>query len=268
MPTDKGYRFFVDHLTTPGALDGAHRAQIGEFFQRTHGALGRMLSDTSKLLAQLTNYAAVVLGPATETAVVRSIQLVSLSSRVVMVVVVLSNGKVDNMTIDFEDEVSEARVAAGSVYLTQHLGNRPLPALLDLPSSGDADLDALLGRVTDTVLRSGEDDERVYLGGVSSMATAFDAVEVVRTVLNTLEQQFVVVTLINDILDRGLSVAIGNEHGVEPLSTCSVIVAPVFAEGEQLGTIGVLGPTRMNYPQALAAVEVVSDQLGRRLVEG
>ena len=64
------------------------------------------------------------------------------------------------------------------------------------------------------------------------------------------------------------SVAIGNEHGVEPLSTCSVVVAPVRVEGEHLGTVGVLGPTRMNYPQALAAVEVVSDRLGKRLAEG
>ncbi len=99
------------------------------------------------------------------------------------------------------------------------------------------------------------------------MAQAFDAVDVVRRVLATLEQQYVVVTLVRDVLDRGLTVAIGVEHGVEPLAACSVVVAPVLVEGETLGTIGVLGPTRMNYPQALAAVEVVSDRLGRRLTE-
>ena len=71
-----------------------------------------------------------------------------------------------------------------------------------------------------------------------------------------------------DILDRGLTVAIGAEHGVEPLAACSVVVAPVIVDGEQLGTVGVLGPTRMNYPQALAAVDVVSERLGRRLAEG
>ena len=71
-----------------------------------------------------------------------------------------------------------------------------------------------------------------------------------------------------DILDRGLTVAIGAEHGVEPLAACSVVVAPVVVDGEQVGTIGVLGPTRMDYPQALATVEVVSDRLGRRLGEG
>ena len=99
------------------------------------------------------------------------------------------------------------------------------------------------------------------------MAEAFDAVEIVRNVLHTLEQQYVVVTLVRDMLNRGLSVAIGAEHGVEPLSACSVVLAPVMADGESVGTVGVLGPTRMNYPQALATVELVSDRLGRRLTE-
>jgi heat-inducible transcriptional repressor len=63
-------------------------------------------------------------------------------------------------------------------------------------------------------------------------------------------------------------VAIGAETGLEPLAACAVIVAPVVVEGEHVGTVGVLGPTRMNYPRALAAVEVVGDRLGRHLAEG
>lgn len=76
------------------------------------------------------------------------------------------------------------------------------------------------------------------------------------------------VTLLQDLLDRGLSVAIGAEHGIEQLSACSVVVSPVIADGDVVGTVGVLGPTRMNYPQALNTVEVVSEQLGKHLSEG
>jgi heat-inducible transcriptional repressor len=108
----------------------------------------------------------------------------------------------------------------------------------------------------------------MFVGGASAMAEAFDAVEIVRSVLHTLEQQYVMVSLVRDMLNRGLSVAIGAEHGVEPLAACSVVLAPVVADGATVGTVGVLGPTRMNYPQALATVEVVSDRLGRRLAEG
>ena len=100
------------------------------------------------------------------------------------------------------------------------------------------------------------------------MATAFDAVSTIRTVLGTLEEQYVLITLLKDVLDRGLTVAIGAEHGILPLADCSVVVAPYEVDGERAGTVGVLGPTRMHYDQALAAVAVVSKKLSRALSEG
>jgi heat-inducible transcriptional repressor len=78
----------------------------------------------------------------------------------------------------------------------------------------------------------------------------------------------VVVSLLRDVMDRGLSVAIGTETGMQTLSECSLVVSPYEVDGRPVGTIGVLGPTRMDYPQALAAVAVVSQNLGHRLTEG
>jgi len=87
-------------------------------------------------------------------------------------------------------------------------------------------------------------------------------------VLVILEQQLTVVTLLEDVLNRGLNVAIGSETGVAPLAECSVVVAPFMVGDEQAGTIGVLGPTRMNYAATLAAVAMVSQRLTRSLTEG
>ena len=108
----------------------------------------------------------------------------------------------------------------------------------------------------------------MFVGGTSQVANAFDAIETVREVLGVLEQQYVVVTLLRDVLDRGLQVAIGTETGMAPLAECALIVAPYQAEGEPAGTIGVLGPSRMDYPQAMAAVAVVSRRLSQRLSDG
>jgi heat-inducible transcriptional repressor len=112
--------------------------------------------------------------------------------------------------------------------------------------------------------RSMESDQ-VFVGGPSRLAESFDAVETVRSVLGILEQQLVVVTLLRDVLGRGLSVSIGTEHGYEPLASCAVVVAPVSVDGQELGAVGLLGPTRMNYPGALAAAHVVGERLGERL---
>jgi heat-inducible transcriptional repressor len=142
-----------------------------------------------------------------------------------------------------------------------------LGSVTEVSATGDAVVDRLC-RDALVALRATASPEQVFTGGAAAVANAFDAVEIVRTVLATLEQQFVVVTLVSDIVNRGMSVAIGVEHGVEPLSACSVVVAPVVVEGEHLGSVGVLGPTRMNYPQALATVDVVSEQLAHRIEEG
>ncbi len=138
-----------------------------------------------------------------------------------------------------------------------------------MPASGDATTDAVVTAAV-SALSTGRtgDLDHVFVGGTARMAGAFEAVDTVREVLTILEQQLVVVTLLRDVLDRGLNVAIGAETGMARLADCALVVAPYDVEGEPAGTIGVLGPTRMNYPQALAAVAVVSKRLGRRLSEG
>ena len=267
IPTDKGYRFFVDHLSGPGRVDATTSRRVGEFFAAAHGRLEEMLHQTSDLLTGLTKNAAVVLGPKAEAAVIRSVQIVRLSTNAATVVLVFGNGTVDNEVIEIDDDTSDAALAAASVHLASALTGATLVSVAAIPDSGDATVDGLCAAAFDAV-RLASTDDHVYVGGASTVAEAFDAVEIVRQVLHTLEQQFVVVSLVRDIVDRGMSVAIGVEHGVEPLSACSVVVAPVVVDGEHVGSVGVLGPTRMNYPQAMATVDIVSDRLGRRLGEG
>jgi heat-inducible transcriptional repressor len=276
VPTEKGYRFFVDTLGHPGALRGAEAERVQSFFARAHGELEQMLHDTSKLLGDLTSYAGVVIGPAPAEASVRSVQLVGLSASAVLVVVVLSNGTVEKHTLDLaaadpllREGVGDERVAAASAHLRAHLDGATRAVLPDLPDTGDARTDALCRTAIAAIqAEPGDDPDQVFVEGTARIARAFDAIETVREVLGILEQQYVVVTLLRDVVDRGLQVAIGTETGMEPLSECALIVAPYDVEGGEAGTIGVLGPTRMHYPQAMAAVAMVSKRLSSRLTDG
>jgi heat-inducible transcriptional repressor len=271
IPTDKGYRFFVDNLTEPGPLGAVETQQVRNFFARAHGELEAMLADTSRLLSSITQHAAVVVGPPHEVATVRSVQLVGLTPRVVLCVVVLSNGAIDKHTVELDADSDEESLARASAHLGQHLVGMSLASVAAMGSvepSGSIAADHLVDAALARLVHHHHDPDAVFVGGTSLMAGSFEAVETVRRVLTILEQQIVVVSLLRDVLDRGLSVAIGAETGVEPLSECSLVVAPYTVDGEGVGTIGVLGPTRMNYPQALAAVAVVSQRLGNRLSEG
>jgi len=277
IPTDKGYRFFVDSLHGWGAgqLNPAQRAEVKTFFTRAHGELEHMLSETSQLLSRLTDHTAVIVAPPHEEATIRSVQVVGLGGRTGLVVAVLSNGAVEKRTLELpvRDEgepVADAVLATASTRLAGHLIGRAVGDTGMVPPTGDDGVDRLVGSAMRALVAGHREEEgSVFVGGASRMASAFDAVATVRQVLGTLEQQFVVVTLLRDLLDRGLTVAIGaDEHGLTPLAECSVVVAPVRAGSGETGTIGILGPTRMNYPQALAAVALVSQRLGRRMEEG
>jgi len=264
IPTAKGYRFFVDHLE-PGNLGPGQRHQVRAFFNEAHGELERMLTDTTQLLTDLTDYAAVVVAPQGDAATVRSVQLVSLAPGTALAVAVLSNGSVEKHTIEVPETLTEGAVTSTGRALARMLVGKTLAQVPGPDTTTDPVVAAALASFQGPGDRTSAE---IYVGGTARMAGSFDAVETVREVLAILEQQLVVVSLLRGVLDRGLDVAIGAETGFEPLADCSLVVAPYRVDGEDVGSIAVLGPTRMNYARALAAVAVVSQRLGDRLSEG
>lgn len=265
IPTDQGYRFFVDRIRQlEPALVPQDRGRVKDFFETASGEMESTLARTSELLTSLTDCAAVVVGPSGSAATIRSTQLVDLSTHIAMVVAVMSNGVIEKRTVEVATELTPAIVADAGRRLAEAVDGRTL-AELEIDMVGEAD--PLLSAALAALSAAGREAE-VFVGGASRVASAFEAVEQIRDILTILEQQIVVVSLISDVLGRGQQVAIGEETGVEPLAECSLVVAPYAIEGEPAGTIGVLGPTRMNYTQALAAVAVVSRRLGNVLSEG
>ena len=270
IPTEKGYRYFVVALEVEPALGRGQAQVVREFFDSAHGEIEGMLESTSRLLADLTEWTCVVVGPRSDDVTVRSVQVVALAPATGLLVVVLADGRVEKHTLDLGREVGEARIGAATAHLATHLTGLSRDAVpADIVSTGDADTDHVsVLALTELRAAPHHRTDPVFVGGASHVAAAFDAIDTVQRVLATLEEQFVVVTLLRDVLDRGLHVAIGSETGVEPLAECSLVVAPYRVEGEPAGSIGVLGPTRMNYPEALAAVAVVSKRLSGRLGDG
>jgi len=269
IPTEKGYRFFVDTLAGPGPLSPANVRLVRDFFATTHGELEQMLAETSRLLSDVTGTAAVVVGEATEVSTVRSVQLVDLSPRTVLAVMVMSNGAIVKRTIELTDDVDPAGLHAAQVLVSDGLVGSSIHSLAQFaiePAAPGSELAAAsVGALRDGAEAEGQ---QMFVDGRSRIAGSFDARETIEAVLGILEQQFVVVSLLKELVDGGLAVSIGSESGVAPLANCSLVVAPYQVGGESAGAIAVLGPTRMNYPETLSAVAVVSQRLSRLLSEG
>lgn len=267
VPTDKGYRHFVDTVGQ-ASLGRPDNRKVTEFFREMRGEIEVLMRDTAGLLSRLTDYAAVIVDHSADGAAVRSFQLVSLTPEVALAVVVLATGVVEKHTIEWDAPVSPDDIETIGAVVAAAFDARLLTDPAPLAPTGGRSLDAMARSVVEIVSGQPVDPDRVYVDGASRVVGSFDAVDTVSQVLTILEQQLVVVSLMGDVLERGQSVAIGAETGVEPLEECSVVVSPYEIDGEAAGSIAVLGPTRMNYPQAMAAVAVVSRQLGRRLSEG
>ncbi|MCS5683298.1 MAG: heat-inducible transcriptional repressor HrcA [Acidimicrobiales bacterium] len=268
VPTDAGYRYFVDRLG-PGHLDEAETRQISSFFRHAQGQIEERLADTSRLLSQLTAYAAVVVGPLHDPATVRSAQLVDLGASRLLLVLVTSSGSIERSMIELAPgaAVNPSDVGAASAVLNDAFVGASLGTVPTVDPTGKHEVDDLVATTLDALTPLSHQAGELYVGGAANMAGQFDAVSTVKSVLAVLEEQLLVVSLLGDLVERGLSVAIGTETGVAPLSECAVVVAPYKVDGEQIGTIGLLGPTRMDYPKALAAVHVVSSRLGESLGE-
>jgi heat-inducible transcriptional repressor len=200
--------------------------------------------------------------------VLRSIQLVTLQPAVILAVAVLSNGAVEKEVVELDDGIDEARIGAANAALSGQLVGRALSDLPPLQSTGDTDVDRLARLTRDAFATHPPEAEPLYVGGASRIAAehqSFATVESAARLIEMLEHQVVVVSLVRDLLDQGVTVRIGSENELEELRDCAIVLAPYEGEGEVAGTVGVLGPTRMDYRQALAAVAAVSQQLGRLL---
>ncbi len=272
LPTDKGYRFFVDHFAGASKLSNPQRREVAEFFASTTRVMDDLLHDTSQLLARVTHHAAVVIGPQTEVATVRSVQLVGIQPRVVLAVVVLSNGVVEKETVLLDADVTDDDLAAASRLVQQASVGRPFTELrvgesdpAGHPSTVERVAALAVGALSQHVQSS---TGPVFVGGTSRLAAEredFTSPAQIARLLELLEQQVVVVAMLRELLGPGLTVRIGSENEHEDLTECSLVLAPYLVEGQAAGTIGVLGPTRMDYRQAQAAVTTISNQLSRTL---
>jgi len=266
IPTDKAYRAFVDDIDAPD-LTRPETQRVQDFFDQKYDEIEEMLDRTSSLLSEMTGVASVVVTPDRDQATVKSVQLVELAPSVVLAVMVLSDGTVEKATIESPEAVDEVSIAIASGHLSAAMVGRSIADSTVPSPTGNVTADRLV-EAARAVLSASDVVGDLYVGGLSSLPTSFGTVETVKEVMELLEKQLVVVSLVRDVMRSDMSVAIGQETGMDPLSECSLVVAPYAADDNTTGTIGLLGPTRMNYPHAMAAVAVVSQQLGKRLTEG
>ncbi len=264
IPTDKGYRLFVDRLTTVKPMSGAEKRAISMFLE---GAvdLDDVVHRTVRLLAQLTRQVAVVQYPLLTRSSVRHVELVTLSPSRLLLVLITSTGRVEQRVIDLPVDVTEQLLGDLRARLNAAVVGRKLvevqPNVADLPEQFAHEERAIVTPVVTTFLETvvERSDERIAVGGTANLTlfgTEFD--HSIRDVLEALEEQVVLLRLLGEASGPSLTVRIGHENQYAELAAASLVTTGYGPGSEAVGTLGVVGPTRMDYPGTMGAVRAVA----------
>ena len=269
VPTDKGYRLFVDRLSGIKPFSRAERRAIQSFLE---GAidLDDVVMRSVRLLAQLTRQVAVVQYPTLSRSSVRHIELVAISSSRLLLVVITDAGRVEQRIVELPAPMEETTVGElRSVLNTALHGHRVVDApttLADLQDGVRPELRPMFTTLATVVMEALIDkaDERVALAGTANLTrSAVDFADSLRPILEALEEQVVLLTLIGEVRDPNtVTVRIGRENNVDALRSTSVVATGYGRGGAALGGLGVLGPKRMDYPGTMAAVRAVAKYVG------
>ena len=271
VPTDKGYRLFVDRLTEVKPMSGAERRAIGSFLDHAVD-LDDVVARTVRLLAQLTRQVAVVQYPSLSRSTVRHVELVALTPTRLMLVLITDTGRVEQRLIDCPTAVGETVLADLRSRLNTRAGGQrfvEVPILLqDLPDSFEREDRGTVTAVLTTLFEAlaEQTEERVVIGGSANL-TRFphDFPLTIAPVLEALEEQVVLLKLLGETADAGMMVRIGHENAYEGLNSTSVVSVGYGSGDETVAKLGVVGPTRMDYPGTMGAVRAVARYVGQIL---
>nr|WP_194736773.1 heat-inducible transcriptional repressor HrcA [Actinomadura sp. RB99] len=269
VPTDKGYRLFVDRLSTIKPLSVAERRAIETFLSGAYD-LDDIVGRTVRLLAQLTRQVAVVQYPSLTRSSVRHVELVPVAEGRLLLVLITNTGRVEQRVIETgkisEESVGHLRALLNTCLDGLGFGDVP-SAVADLPDKVGPDerpvAAAVLSVLLETLVENHE--EKIVFAGAANLA-AVDFSQSLREVLVALEEQVVLMRLLGETGDSStLTVRIGTENPDEGLRSTSVVAADYGVGDLTLARLGVLGPTRMDYPGTMGAVRAVARYVGQIL---
>jgi heat-inducible transcriptional repressor len=274
IPTDKGYRLFVDRLGAVKPLTIAERRAIQTFMA---GAVDvdDVVRRTVRLLAQITQQVAIVQYPVLSSATVRLVEVLILNPGRGLVILVNSAGRVDQRPIDFgavtDGQLADlrGRLNAAVVGLSTSAAVDKLSIMLDdLPPELQAPGAAVIACLLDLI--TADPSTRVVVGGVPNLTRFGDQFETtVKPVLEALEEQVVLLRLLGEAGGASdVTVRIGHENPYEPLQSTSVVASAYVSGDDLLASMGIVGPTRMDYPSTISSVRAVARYVGRFLAEG
>ncbi|WP_079509808.1 heat-inducible transcriptional repressor HrcA [Mesobacillus jeotgali] len=274
IPSEKGYRFYVDNLLLPQKVNRTDMAAIKSIFAERIYELEKIVQKSAKILSEMTNYTSIVLGPAVKDNRLKKLQIVPLNKDTAIAIIVTDTGHVENRMFHFPTSVDPSDVEKMVNILNERLAGVPLTNLNSNIYKEIAMLlrqhinsyDTFLNTIMETLNLPAH--EKVFFGGKTNILSQpeFNDVEKIRNLMNMIEHEDGLYHLIRRN-SAGINVKIGTENDNTAMENCSLITATYSMGEEKLGSIAVLGPTRMEYSRVISLLQLISTDLSKVLTQ-
>lgn len=272
VPTDKGYRLFVDHLAEVRHISSAQKQAIDHFLDESVD-FDELLGRTVRLLSQLTNQVAIVQYPTLGATRIRHIELVALGNKRLLCVVITDNGRVEQRLLELESDLTELQLAQLRSSINESVAGKLLTELADTVDSIGTRVSPDLASVTTQIARAlsesiqaNRQQKLVMAGTANLVRTEDDFQGSIYPVLDAIEEQVILLKLLTEMqaVAHEVAVSIGREHSNSGLEQTSLLATGYTSSGES-ATLGLLGPTRMDYSNNIASIRAVARYLTRVL---
>jgi len=272
VPTPRGYRLFVDSLLTVQPLDPQHVSEIKEALLPDVPA--RVITHASQMVSELTHFAGVVVAPRRQAPKIRQIEFLSLTETRILLIIVTTEGEVQNRLLLTQRPYTQSALVEAANYLTQNFAGLDFMQIRQQLQKELQQLRSDMSELMNAAAAAGaqaasETSQQYVISGEKNLLDSADLaanMARLRQLFDLFEQKTGLMELL-DLSNRaeGVHVFIGGESGIAPLDECSIVAAPYEIEGRVVGTIGVIGPTRMAYERVIPIVDITARLLSSAL---
>lgn len=274
IPSDKGYRLYVDNIMKQKTVNDAQREMIKKEFLDTLGEIDKLVKHASRILSQMTQYTSIVMAPQLRRTSIKQVQLIRIDSATILAVIITDAGIVKNSVLRLIQDVKPDVLIMITNMLNDKLAglgmedieNFDIEYMLNNSLGHGEIIEQIVPELVQTLFYS--DTAEVYHDGVSNILNLpeYSDINKARSFLNIMEEKDLLFKVLNDV-KGDVNVSIGSENKLEQFKDCSLITATYKINGKTIGSVGIIGPTRMEYSKAISIVEYMTNNLSEMLTK-
>ena len=270
IPSEKGYRYYVDELLRDDNISLEEIKYISEKLETKVNEIEDLTKLTTTTISEITHYTTVAIGPSADTQLIDEIKFVKIGSRMLMAIILTNNGMVKETIIKFDEDITDKQVETINYMFNKKLKNQPLE-IIDVPLEEYLINEMkysvkVIKPIIEQIKKVVQEDRTLYLEGANKSfeLPEFNSLEVAKNFINIIDEKDLMADMLDSGFAKDINVYIGDENEQEQLKDFSIITFKHKVGNKDLGTIGIIGPKRMNYSKVISVMKYISKKLNEK----